>query len=320
MVKLFFIIMSFISLSIYSNTDLDSNVSKIYDVGNNKFEYKMPSHFSFISTLPENGLQFVKNSFSFDHDNLVGWGAIALSSALLIHFDQDVTNNVQRFGRKIGLGNAEGLKPTLKVGGWYLFRGPTNFASSLYFIGDGWITIGLTGAFMGTGYAIHDERAVTVGHELLQGLLLTGITTQIIKRSTGRESPNSKSTDGGVWRFFPKTSDFQGTISKYDAFPSGHLATTMTTFMILSENYPEYRWIKPVGYTLMSLLSFEMVNNSVHWAGDYPLALGIGYMIGKTIVENGRKKVGEDKNQHEVSFVPMITPNGEYGFNGTITF
>ncbi|RPJ73597.1 MAG: hypothetical protein EHM20_11975 [Alphaproteobacteria bacterium] len=94
----------------------------------------------------------------------------------------------------------------------------------------------------------------------------------------------------------------------------------MTTFMILSENYAEYTWIKPVGYTLMGLLSFEMINNSVHWAGDYPLALGIGYMIGKTIVENGRKKINNENDSQNFSLTPTLSPDGKIGLNGSISF
>ena len=32
-------------------------------------------------------------------------------------------------------------------------------------------------------------------------------------------------------------------VSSYDAFPSGHLAVCMTTFTVISENYPEYKMI-----------------------------------------------------------------------------
>lgn len=308
-------------LSIFTQSyAIDSEKYKLYEMNGEKFQYTTPTPFQFATTLPSNGLQFLKSSFSFTHDNLVGWGAIILSSALLIHYDQQVTDGVQKFGRKIGIGNAENTKPTLKIGGAYLLRRPSDLGSAMYFIGDGWITLGFTGAFMGTGLITHDERTLTVGHELLQGIFLTGITTQLLKRSTGRESPIKSTAPGGVWRFFPKTSQFQGNISKYDAFPSGHLATTMTTFMILSENYKEYTWIKPVGYTLMSLLSFQMVNNSVHWAGDYPLALGIGYMIGKTIVESGRRKVESDKDKNDLTFLPYYSIDGKLGINASMSF
>ena len=76
----------------------------------------------------------------------------------------------------------------------------------------------------------------------------------------------------------------------------------MSSITIFAENYPEKRWIKPVGYSLTGLVAFSMMNNKVHWASDYPLALGMGYLCAKQVVkrnrrvENGtasRKKRGE---------------------------
>lgn len=313
---LLLILTSWTSLSFGESTDY----KKIYEFDKNKYEYQMPSTFYFASSLPHNYMSFLKNSFSFTDDNLKGWAAIAISSAILINYDQTITNNVQKLGRGLGIGNKENTVGTLKVGGFKLLRRPSDFGSAMYFIGDGWITIGLTGGFLTAGLITDDARTLTVAHELFQGLLLTGITTQLIKRSTGRESPVVATKPGGRWKFFPSAANYSATTSKYDAMPSGHLATTMTTFIILSENYPEYTWIKPVGYTLMSMLAFQMVNNSVHWAGDYPLALGIGYMLGKSIVENGRKKLSDQKPSNEITFQPFLSPAGLYGVNGTLSF
>ncbi|HSU51853.1 MAG TPA: hypothetical protein VLJ41_14710, partial [Segetibacter sp.] len=64
----------------------------------------------------------------------------------------------------------------------------------------------------------------------------------------------------------------------------------------------EKKWIKPVGYTLTGLVAYSMINNKVHWASDYPLALGMGYLCAKQVVKRnrqvvnahtGRKKRGE---------------------------
>jgi hypothetical protein len=65
----------------------------------------------------------------------------------------------------------------------------------------------------------------------------------------------------------------------------------MMTITVLADNYPEYSLIRPIGYTLMGLLGFQMMNNGVHWASDYPLALAIGYGLGKVAVSHGRKVV-----------------------------
>ena len=113
--------------------------------------------------------------------------------------------------------------------------------------------------------------------------LALGASTQILKYSTGRETPGSATAPGGKWRPFPSVSNFNNNKPKYDAFPSGHLATFVSAVTIVAENYPRVKWIKPVGYTIAGLLSFAMMNNGVHWAGDYPLGFALGYGFGKFI-------------------------------------
>jgi hypothetical protein len=34
-----------------------------------------------------------------------------------------------------------------------------------------------------------------------------------------------------------------------------------------------------------------MMNNKVHWAGDYPLAIALGYLCAKQVVEHNRKVI-----------------------------
>jgi hypothetical protein len=44
-----------------------------------------------------------------------------------------------------------------------------------------------------------------------------------------------------------------------------------------------------------------MVNNGVHWASDYPLAVGIGAVIGKTVAARGRTLVR--------TYMPTVAPD-----------
>ena len=74
---------------------------------------------------------------------------------------------------------------------------------------------------------------------------------------------------------------YQANTPEYDAIPSGHITTFMATVTVLATNYPEVKWIKPVGYSLMAIMGFQMMSTRVHWASDYPIALLIGYAIGK---------------------------------------
>ncbi|MEJ7683682.1 MAG: phosphatase PAP2 family protein [Segetibacter sp.] len=100
-------------------------------------------------------------------------------------------------------------------------------------------------------------------------------------------------------------SKYQSYTPNYDAFPSGHLATLMSSVTIFSENYPEKKWIKPVGYSLTGLVCYAMINNKVHWTSDYPLAIGMGYLCAKQVLKHNRKVVSATTNakkRGEVSY------------------
>lgn len=282
-----------------------------YTINGEKFIYSTPRFSDVFTTMPRNYGTFLKSSFT--KETIPAWIAIALSTAILINYDREITDETRQFGRRTGIGNSDGTKAMVSLGSVSVFRGPTDFASAMYFIGDGWTTIGLLGGFYISGKVNDDNRSLQTSAQLLQGLLLTGFTTQILKRATGRESPSVASTPTGKWKPFPSFKQFQNHGVRYNAYPSGHLATVMTTYTIISANYAEYSFIKPVGITLMGLLGFEMINNNVHWASDYPLSIGIGYMLGQAIVKNGRKKIDgtEEKTSYEIS--PYVNEQGNLG-------
>jgi hypothetical protein len=127
----------------------------------------------------------------------------------------------------------------------------------------------------------------------VQATVATGFMTQFLKRTTGRESPFRATQAGGHWRPFPKPSTYQTHVPMYDAFPSGHMGTMVSTYVVLTENYPEKKWIRPVGLSIISLVGLAMINNDVHWASDYPLAAGMGYAFGKATVHLNRFVKGE---------------------------
>jgi hypothetical protein len=65
-----------------------------------------------------------------------------------------------------------------------------------------------------------------------------------------------------------------------------------------------------------------MVNNGVHWASDYPLGFAIGYMMGKSITKNGRKKITGTEPVEKVTydFVPAISNEGRMGLGLNISY
>ena len=253
--------------------------------------YAKPRPFAFVTCLPNDLWQITKSPFKKN-----GWKgllAVAASSAILIHYDQPLLDGAMQFGRNIHWQPQTDYKVVLSIkrkdGDIKLFKVPQNINSAFYNLGEGWIGVAIGGGFWLQGKISNNYRSLQTASDLMEGFLSAAVVTQVIKRVTGRESPFMRSQPGGKWSPFPSFSAYQNNTSNYDAFPSGHLATMMTTVTILAENYPENKWIKPIGYTLMGLTSFAMMNTEVHWAGDYPLALAIGYLNGKIITGRHKK-------------------------------
>ena len=248
--------------------------------------YGEPGFWRAIGSIPSDLGTFVKDSFS--SGNLPWLGAITASTLILIHYDQTLYSGARRAGRKLGISREDRTKTYLKLGGVSLFRGPSDLGSTLYFLGDGWMTIGAFGYLKISNLLERDPRASQTANQLVEGLIATGFVTEVMKNVTGRETPSAASGRGGVWRMFPGLKEYMAHRTRYDAFPSGHLASSAMTVTVLAENYPDNKYIWPVGGVLLAGLSFQMMNNGVHWASDYPLGFAVGYGIGKAIASHGR--------------------------------
>jgi len=282
--------------------------------------YAKPGLWRTIGSGPSDWGTFVKESFS--KDNLPWLAFLAASTFVLVEHDEKLYDHTKRLGRKLRISSKDNTKTYLKINGISVFRGPSDAGSAMYFLGDGWVNIGLFGYFETYGWLKKDWRAAQTGHQLAEGLLVTGFTTQIMKRVTGRETPRAATAPGGVWRMFPSFKDFQAHRTRYDAVPSGHMATGMMTVTVIAANYPDNKYVKPIGYTLLTALGFQMVNNGVHWASDYPLGLAVGYGVGRAIAASGRtaaRRTGPAAAS-AASFAPYLSPEGAVGAAMTYKF
>jgi len=288
-----------------------------------------PKPFQFIKNVPLDLYQLGKVSFS--KKNLPKLGAILAGTAILVAVDQPVLDAAQHFGRFINL-DAERKSKTVIEANFGSFSVdvldlPQNVNSAIYFLGEGWPSILIAGGFYGYGLVSNDYRALQTTSQMAEMFFTLAITTQFLKRITGRESPFRAMSDGsgnpgGSWHLFPAPSHYQNNVSLHDAFPSGHLATAMATITILTGNYPENKFIKPVGYTLMGLLGYSMLNNGVHWISDYPLAIAIGYTCGKIALSRGRQVITKKLENHGISssLAPVYLGQGSFGLSYRMTF
>jgi PAP2 superfamily len=290
--------------------------SKEFDVQEYKinqnltYQYQKPKFWDFVTKLPSDfglfGKQFI------ERDNLIWFGASVGSTLALIPIDQKITDSSRDFGAKIGFSDAHTYSGPLK-------SFPTNINSGIYKLGNGFTAILVGGGLLTYGLIKHNYRAVHTSSEIVEGLIASGLLVQPFKRITGRESPfiaEQNGNSGGAWNPFPSFKAYAKETPNYDAMPSGHLTTLMTTVVIISENYKEVKWIKPVGYGLMGLMSFEMLQSKVHWASDYPLAIFMGYLIGKSIVKN---RITE-KITTNVGDLKKFKPKFHYSFGSNQNF
>lgn len=271
------------------------------------FESRRIPYKAVITDIPATTLDFLKESFS--NEAIPAWAGIIASTGILYHYDEDLLLGAQATGRRWGLSNVDKTKTVAKLGNYDLLRLPTDTASALYFLGDGWTDMVATGAFWATGYFGKHVRPFNTSLQLLHGMTVSGIFVQLLKRATGRESPSERSEKRGAWRPFTPPSKYDKHVSKYDAYPSGHVMTTTLVFTIIRSNYPEYdHYLLPLEVTWISVLSFAMMNNAVHWASDYPLAIGMGYVIGKSSLKLGKPKTKEEaaKAETEWEFFPGV--------------
>ena len=165
--------------------------------------------------------------------------------------------------------------------GIYTRSADVRFASNQFLrAGDGKTTLEIAGAFALYGFVADDSRALRTASGTVEALLASGIAVQLFKRVAGRESPQVVTQGNGKWRPFPSIQTYNKNQPRYYAFPSGHLTTEMATLTVIAENYPEMKWIRPVGYSIVGLTGVSLVNKGWHWYSDFPLAIAMGYTFG----------------------------------------
>lgn len=220
-----------------------------------------PGTWDFITELPTDWSLFAKESFQWKHAPVIA--GIAISTAASIVYD-DV---LYKWGRS-----------------WYNSSPGMSFAQDRGVdIGDGKFQFGIALGFAAYGYVGKDSRALRTASQVTEVILAAGGVVQLLKHTTGRESPFVATTPTGRWDFFPNQIEYHKKVPHYDAFPSGHVCTALATLTVVMENYPEATWLPYVGYPAVTWLAISMVGQGIHWASDYPLSIALGYTFGQIV-------------------------------------
>jgi hypothetical protein len=238
---------------------------------------------------------------AFRNDKLPEWLGIAAMTGFLIVVDEDL----YRISK-----------------GWYdrshVLR---QFMYSFDKLGDGRGQFTTVGAFAAYGLLANDKRALRTASQTIQAILAAGTVVQILKHITGRESPFVSTAPGGVWRWFPNQVDYFNRVPYYDAYPSGHVESSLATVVVIAENYPEVTWIRPVGYTIVGLIGLGMAHTGIHWYSDYPLGIALGYAFGMIAAhpEGLHVQSGENSSWATISLLPNIGRSG-VGLSFAVSF
>lgn len=298
----------------------DTSEAEIYRINDTlSYLYRKPKPFSYIRHSLED--LYLTPKVLVQKENIIPILGVTASSLLLIAFDEEITEAAQQFGRFIHLSPENNAKNISPIDG-LRFYVPTDLSSGLYYIGDGITEVAVDAGFYIYSIFTKDIRARQTSVQLTEGMIVTGIFVQLLKHMTGRITAR-KGDNKDLWRWFPSIREYHSDVPGYDAFPSGHLAIAMATTTIIALNYPEKKYIKPLGYSLMALCGYQMLNNGVHWAGDYPLAIAMGYTIGKIAVNRGRmqmKTAPEFHDKPEYSLKPAYLGHGVTGLKFSVRF
>lgn len=262
--------------------------SQVFIYHKDTLYFSKPNLLKNMGRVPSDMLGIAKSPFQ--QKNWIALSAVAASTALLILKDQDILNWVRKTSDGMGLSPKSDFNIIWQIGKTRIIKSPRNLNTALYQLGEGGTSMALAGGLWIYGKIKKDWRAINTACDLAETFVTMGVTTQVIKRITGRESPFKATVAGGRWAPFPSFNTYQQNTSSYDAFPSGHLATMVATVTVLTQNYPEKKWIKPVGYAILGLSSWAMMNTEVHWISDYPLAIAIGYISGKITTMRHQRK------------------------------
>lgn len=264
-------------------------IEQRYKINENEtYIYDRPRLQDLVNKIPENIINSAKDIVSAPYYpySIAAVGA----TAALIPADPWVIKQSRNIGEELGLSEDHYYK---KLG--FLKIIPGNVNSAFYFLGNGTTVILIGGGLATYGLLNNDYRSLSTSLQLMESLVVTGLFVQPLKRLSGRESPFVTEAEGRAhshWTFAPSFKEYGQNTSRYDAMPSGHLTTAMSALVVIAENYPEKVWIKPVGYSLLGLLTFEMMQSKVHWVSDYPIALLLGYVTGKNIAKQRIIKEG----------------------------
>jgi membrane-associated phospholipid phosphatase len=155
---------------------------------------------------------------------------------------------------------------------------------SLTLLGDGNVSLGISGLFFISGSIFKDRKARDTSKLVLMSLIHSGIVVQLLKHLSGRQRPEAE--DGqdhwaGPSGFFKRYKNHSDMF--YDSFPSGHTITVWSTATVIAHQYNKTPFIPILSYSLAALSGMSRVTEDKHWVSDVVVGAVLGFAIGKFV-------------------------------------
>lgn len=157
-------------------------------------------------------------------------------------------------------------------------RNPLNDTVSRVFrsFGEPQYTAVPLGALYLYGHFQGDGRARETALLGLESLVLSGVTTEIIKNLAHRDRPSS-GKPYNVWHG-PE-------LSLHDlSFPSGHSTEAFALATVIANEYENTKFVSPLAYGIASITALSRVHDNAHWLSDIFMGSAIGYFTAKAVL------------------------------------
>jgi len=218
-----------------------------------------------IASMIEDEGRLWTSPFRIRKEDLKFWIPVITATALSIVYDEEIYSSIKNFQNQHAW--VSRISPVITRGGEAF---PIE-AGALFVI---------------SGLIFHNEKARQTGLIALQTLAHAGLIVHVGKLIFGRQRP---SYEDGVdrWHGFPESLNRfrkDGSVSKYDAFPSGHTIEAFGFATVIAEQYKNIKIVPIISYTLAAGVGLSRITEDAHWLSDVIMGAALGYGIGKYMV------------------------------------
>ena len=141
-------------------------------------------------------------------------------------------------------------------------------------VGDPYLHIGVAAVLYGAGALGDQPRLMRIGEELGEALIISDLTTVVLKDAVGRGRPVTGNSSTSFRPFQFKTD--------YDSLPSMHTASSFAVAHVLASETDSIA-AKVLCYTAASFVGFSRLYKEKHWTSDVVIAAAIGELAGDSV-------------------------------------